>query len=336
MAEPKQSVWLWRLLAVLAFLVAQLVVLVAPQNLQEPDDWVFRYAADNFAQGHITISDDDYIEQSQEVWADGGQLLKYSKIGERWALTIAPGYVFYLTPFKAVGAAGLGNTLLSLGLAATLYLLLRRLRDEKTALLGVVLLLFTPTYLAMWQRPYMDALASLAVPGIGGGLYIYYWLKRGELKPRAAAALLFGSALLVALGVMTRYANGVIAAVFVIHFAVMAVKTCLAGNRRLALREALYFGAGTLLGLIPLLWYQAAVFGSPFSFGFSYSQLPAHFAWQYGDLYSIYLIVARNILALWAPLLLGFPLLIAAVPALAAIGWRKALPSKGRSPTLGA
>jgi 4-amino-4-deoxy-L-arabinose transferase-like glycosyltransferase len=59
-------------------------------------------------------------------------------------------------------------------LSVVLYFLLARLRNEKIALLGVILLLFTPLYLAMWQRVYIDALAATALAGMGGGLYLYY------------------------------------------------------------------------------------------------------------------------------------------------------------------
>lgn len=71
------------------------------------------------------------------------------------------------------------------------FVLLKRLRDEKAAMIGSLLMLFTPISLVMSNRAYMDTFASLAFLAIGGGLYIYYHLEKGNLRPWTAGILPF-------------------------------------------------------------------------------------------------------------------------------------------------
>jgi len=309
------------MVALLAFVIAQFVVLTVPLKMYEPDDWGFQYAANNFAQGHLTLTGEQYAWQSQEVWNAGGQLSGYAKVGDnRWALTRAPGYAFYLVPFERAGIPQLGASILSLGLVVVLYLLLARLKDEKTALFGVVLLIFTPLYLAMWQRVYMDTLAALAFCGVGGGLYLYYWLSRARLSTRTHAVVLFTAGFLLMVSVCVRYTNIVIAAVFGLHFLVIAVRAHL--RRELFLPTGLFFWLGAALPLAGLLAYHGAVFGSPFSSGNGVAQPPISFAWSY-DLGIGYSIVRGNISQLWAPLLAAMPVILVAVPAFATVAYEK-------------
>jgi 4-amino-4-deoxy-L-arabinose transferase-like glycosyltransferase len=70
------------------------------------------------------------------------------------------------------------------------YILLKRLRDEKAAMIGSLLMLFTPIAMVMLNRAFMDTYASLAFLVIGGGLYIYSHLERGNLGPVKGGILL--------------------------------------------------------------------------------------------------------------------------------------------------
>ena len=311
----------YRIAALLAFIVAQIVVLAIPIKLQESGDWGFQYAARNFAEGRLTLTDEQYIEQAQEVWNESGQLLSYAKIGDNtWALTWAPGYAFYLAPFERIGFPQLGASILSLALAAVLYLLLAHLRDEKTAFLGVVLLIFTPLYLAMWQRVYMDAFAALAFCGAGGGLYLYYWLSRACLGVLLSRMILLAAGLLLMASVGVRYTNIAVAAVFAVHFLVMAGRLHLC--REHFWSTGLFFVLGMALSGIGLLIYNGVVFGTPFSAGSEFAQLTIRFAWQY-PLGIGYDIVRNNIVRLWVPLLIALPIILAAIPALVAATYGK-------------
>jgi hypothetical protein len=327
MLKPLISPWLYRVAALAAFLLAQFLVLSIPMKMQEPFDWSFQYAARNFAQGEIAVEDSRFVSDSQEIWRMGGQLSGYSQLPDsRWGLTSAPGYAFYLVPFQALGTPGFGNTLLSLGLASILYLLLSRLRDEKTALFGVTILLFSPLYLAMWQRYYVDSLAAAAFTGMGGGLYLYYWIN-GGLKPRLRLGVLFLAGFLLAASVAVRYTNITVVAIFILHFPVMTLLAARKGHP--VLRSVPFFLLGLALPALALMFYHGSFFGSVFSYGGRYSHLDISFTWDYLGTPMAYSIIRANVIQLWAPLLLALPVFFIGLPALLAAGAGK-LAAAGR------
>ena len=328
MTIPIPRNWWYRIAAILAFIIAQVIVLVVPMKMQEPGDWTYRYATENFAAGQLTIDESQYIAESQDVWDSFGQFLGYARVGEdKWGLTVAPGYAFFLVPFQAAGIPQMAASLLSLGLAVVLYLLIARMKGEKAAVFGLVLLLFTPLYLAMWQRVYMDALAALAFCGIGGGLYFYYWVTRDGHKPGRDIALLSAAGFFIAAGTAVRYTNILIAAVFGVHFLYMAVRCHI--RRERFLPNGLYFLLGAAVPFAGLLAYQAIVFGSPFSYGYQFSQLPINFAWQYIGGPIAYQIVRTNFINLWATLLIAFLVSMIAIPAFFAAAYFKLWTKKG-------
>jgi hypothetical protein len=191
-------------------------------------------------------------------------------------------------------------------MAAVAYMLLKRLRDEKTACLGSLLLLFTPVVLAMMQRFYADGFAAAAFLGMGGGLYLYYCLRQRELTSRSAAILLFLAGLGLGLSVLANYYNALVVLVFMLHFIFMFVRSWLTGRRRAALWSAVWAGLGLAIPVVGLLVYQNAVFGSPWRFGFQYAQLPVNFGLDY---------LRANIRNVTVALLVGFPLLLPGVAA---------------------
>jgi hypothetical protein len=89
---------------------------------------------------------------------------------------------------------------------------------------------------------------------------------------------------------------------------------------------SLVFIPGLALPLAGLLVYQSAVFGSPFTWGGRYSQLDISFAWDYLGTRTAYSILRRNVIELWAPLLLALPILFTGIPALVAAGLDKKVP----------
>jgi len=121
---------------------AVVLALVEPMRLTEPDDWAYYYAATNFSQGRLVIDGALHNQQVAEARLRGGELIQYVRIGaNQWALEKAPGTVFYMVPFKTLGIPRAANILLLLGAVAVTYLVLKQLRDEKTACIGTVLLL---------------------------------------------------------------------------------------------------------------------------------------------------------------------------------------------------
>jgi hypothetical protein len=314
--------WRYRVIALTGMLLALLIVSLAPQHFSELTDWGYLYAAENFSHGRLVINDSLYSEQATVVEEQGSELVNYVRVGDEWAFEKAPGYVFYLVPFYLLHLPKLGNTLLALGLVAITYLLLARLKDEKVAVIGLLLLVFTPACLSMWQRFFMDSFAALAFSGMGGGLYLYYNLERSKLKPFMGGFILFMAALLLGWSVMVRYSNALIALVFGLHFLISRAWGWERNRRRFILLEGLYFGLGTLIPLLLIMGYQQVVFGSPFLTGYHFSQTVI-FAWNPTWNWTGRLIIHHNLRDLWVPLLVGYPLLMAALPAMGIIFYQK-------------
>ena len=293
---------LYRSITALGVILAFLLTLLIPQHMREGSDWSFQYATQNFSQGHLTEDGITIGLEESQASQYGGILSQYVLVGNnRWALTEAPGYIFYLLPFYYIHAPELGDLVLAAGMAFITYLLLKRLRDEKTACLGSLLLLFTPVALAMMQRTYSDSFGATALLSMGGGLYIYYCLRARELSSGLGVTILFLAGLLLAWGVAANYNNALVVLVFAVHFIFMFIRSLL---KSASVRAY----PGMILGLaIPislLLIYQKAVFGSPWIFGFQYTQLPVSFGLSYLHL---------NIKYVTAALLVGFPLLLIAL-----------------------
>ena len=301
MPNDRNTRLLYRSITALGVVLAFFLTLIIPQHMREGTDWSFQFATQNFSQGHLTADGATIGLEQSEASLYGGTLSQYVTVGDnRWALTEAPGYIFYLLPFYYMHAPALGDLALAAGMAFVAYILLKRLRDEKTACLGTLLLLFTPVALAMMQRTYADSFAATAFLSMGGGLYIYYVLAARELSSRIGSVILFLAGLLLAWSVAANYNNSVVVLVFVIHFIFMFIRSRSRGPRVPAF---MFMILGLAVPFSLLLFYQKLVFGSPWVFGFQYSQLPIGFALRY---------LRLNIEYVTAALLVGFPLLLGA------------------------
>lgn len=317
---PKENyrALLYRTLTALGVVLAFFLTMIIPQHMRESTDWSFQYAVQNFSQGLFTVDGITIGLEESEAAKYSGVLSQYVMVGEeRWALTEAPGYVFYLLPFYYINAPALGNLFLAAGMAAVAYLLLKRLKDERTACVGALLLLFTPVALAMMQRYYADSFGASAFLSMGGGLYLYYCLRRGELTKPAAAVVLFLAGLGLGWSVAANYYNALVVLVFILHFIFTQARAGMGGRRRESAWSALWLGLGMLIPMAGLLMYQSAVFGSPWRFGFQYTELPVGFATRF---------VLSNIKYVLVALLVGFPLLIPGLAALFTAGYNKIKP----------
>jgi hypothetical protein len=306
---------LYRTITALGVVLAFFLTLIIPLHMKENSDWSFQYAIHNFSQGWLTLDAGTFNIEEIEVKNNGGLLSQYALMGNgRLALTEAPGYIFYLLPFYLIHAPELGNFVLAMGMAAVVYLLLKRLKDEKTACLGSLLLMFTPVSLAMMQRTYADSFGASAFLAMGGGLYIYWCLRQSELSSRSAGVLLFLAGLGLGCSVSANYYNALVLLVFVLHFIYIFVRTWLAGRGHEAVWSSVWSGLGLAIPLAGLLIYQEAVFGSPWRFGLQYTRLPVSF-----DLYFL----RPNIKFVTVALLVGFPLLLPGVTAFCASFYQK-------------
>ena len=316
----KRHVTVYRIITAIGLIGAVCLSLAIPAHMMEPDDWSYYYAIHNFADGKLVVTDEIHNEQSSETQGQVGHFIDYVNIGtDKWALEKAPGYVFFEIPFELMGIPRWGNVLLALGVTVVTFLLLRRLRDEKAACIGALMMLFTPVSLVMLNRSYMDTFAAGAFLVMGGGLYIYWVLERARLNRVAGAGLLFVAFLLIAWSVVTRYTNIAVAAFFALHFAFLVI----GGFIKRAKTNLKFEIPAAILGigipLVALLLYDKAVFGSPFDYGYKYTTGDITFAFQHiGELtrsgQSIFWnIIKTNLQIAPRDLLLGFPLLVIAL-----------------------
>ncbi len=305
------------------------LVLATPLQKPDPDDWAYYHAVRNFSQGHFTVDNRTQLEQARETMQAGGALLQYLPLDyNKWALEKAPGVVFYLVSFEKMGIPRYGNVLLALGMVIVTYLLLKRMRDERVAMIGSLLILFTPIGLVMLNRVYMDTYASLAFLVMGGGLYIYYHLEREKLTPVKGGILLFLAFFFTGWSVITRYTNLPIAVILALHLVITRLIAWRKGQRTGILPEIIPLALGIGLPATAILVYDYFIFGSPLKYSYSFSPYPIKFAFQYigqefsGESVPLQ-IIRYNLAGFSRNLLIGFPLMIIGIPGFVVVLYHK-------------
>jgi hypothetical protein len=215
--------------------------------------------------------------------------------------------------------------------------LLKRLRDERAAMIGSLLILFTPISLVMLNRVYMDTYASLAFLVIGGGLYIYYHLERETLTPVKGGVLLFLAFFFTGWSVITRYTNLPIAVILALHLVIVRLMDWRKGQKTRIMREIVPLMLGIGLPVAAILVYDYFVFGSPLKYSYSFSPYPIKFAFQYlgqefnGESVPLQMI-RYNLEGFSRNILIGFPLMVIGVPGFIVVLYQKftALFKRGR------
>jgi hypothetical protein len=321
---------IYRVIAAAGFIIAAILVMAIPARMSGASPWAYYYGVKNFAAGKLVLTDRQMFQQMQEAQEEGGVLMQYVRLGpDRWALEKAPGYVSYMVPFQWLGIPRWGNILLAAGMVIVTYLLLKRMRDEKAACTGSLLMLFSAIGLIMWNRAYMDTFASLAFLAIGGGLYFYYFMEREKWGRIRGGVVMFIAFLLISWSVVTRQSNLPIAIIFALHYAVVSIRAFFKKDKGRLLHEipAVILGVG--LPLAVLLIYNNSVFGSPLDYGYKHSIFPVKFAYDYlgqvndrGQSIPIK-IITDNMKTVPLALLKGFPLLVIGLPAAIVVLWQK-------------
>lgn len=322
--------FIYRAVSTAAVIVMIAITLAVPVKMFGHSPWANYYGVINFSQGQLVVDETTHEAQVAEAKDLGGTLAQYVEIDDGvWALEKAPGYIFYMVPFELLGIPRWGNILLALGMFLVTYLLLKRLRDEKTACIGSLLLLFATAGLIMLNSCYMDSYAALAFLAIGGGLYLLYLLEKANWSVLKSSIVLLIAFSLMSWSVVTRYTNFPVAAVFALHFLITWIIT-LKKERRIKLSvELISAAAGIIIPAAVLLLYDYAVFGSPFDYGYHYTSNPINFAFQYlGQVdengQSVpWQIIVDNFKTSPMALLEGFPLLVIGIPAFAAVLYAK-------------
>lgn len=318
----QQHINIYRIITALGFIVALVLVMVVPAQMSGASPWAYYYGVKNFSQGKLVLTTQQYLQEAKEAGQQGGVLIQYVHLShDRWACEKAPGYIFYLIPFELMGIPRWGNVLLALGTVIITYILLKRWRDEPTACIGSLLILFTPIGLIMWNRAYMDTYASLAFLAMGAGLYFYYLLEQAKMRPWRGGLMLFFAFFLIGWSVVTRQSNLLVAAVIALHFAITRIVLFFKHRRERLAWEILPVILGTGITAAVLLWYNHYVFGSILDYGYHYSVMPVKFAYQYlGQVNAAgqsipWHIISDNFKTVPLELIKGFPILIVGVVA---------------------
>ncbi len=167
----------YRWLAGALVLAALLLVTLTPHDqrrLRMPDPWAYEIATQQFAQGQWILNDDQAAQVRTDVRLRGGSLDQYVPIGDnQWAFRQSPGYPLLLVPFFKLGIPRAANLLLAIAAAIILYRLLTRRYDEPTAVIGVVLLAWSPISLLALHYLYMDTYASGILLVISGSILLW-------------------------------------------------------------------------------------------------------------------------------------------------------------------
>jgi hypothetical protein len=327
---------IYRTITTMGFIVAVVLVMVVSAQMSGASPWAYYYGVKNFSHGQLTIDDQTYFRQMIEARQQGGALI-YVNIGpNKWAVEKAPGYIVYLVPFELMGIPRWGNVLLALGMVIVTYILLKRLRDELTACIGSLFIIFIPIGLIMWNRAYMDTFASLAFLTMGGGLYFYYLLEQEKIRAWRSGLLLFFAFLLIGWSVVTRQSNLLVAIILALHFTITRLISFFRGERSRLLWEIPSAALGAGIMAAGLLLYNYYVFGSPLDQGYNHTIMPVKFAYQYlgqvnaaGQSIPLQIIV-DNFKNVPQALVTGFPILIIGVVAFLIVLYFKFFHKKGQ------
>ncbi len=158
--SPATYRWLAGALVLAALLLATLT-LHDQRRLRMPDPWAYEIATQQFAQGQWVLNNDQAAQARTDVRLRGGSLDQYVPIGDnQWAFRQSPGYPLLLVPFFKLGIPRAANLLLAVVAAIILYRLLARRYNDSIAVVGVVLLAWSPMSLLALHYLYMNTYAS--------------------------------------------------------------------------------------------------------------------------------------------------------------------------------
>jgi hypothetical protein len=181
----------------------------------------------------------------------------------------APGFGFYLTPIYHVARAIhlvrpagfntihllvlFGCTLPVLIMMLLAYRFLERRGEPYSGLVGLTLGLGTmllPFSTILFSHAFSTCLGFVA----------FYLLWRERERDEGSLALIAGAGVVIGYAISSEYPQGLLAVLGAVYV----------GWRKQPVKALVAYGAGVLVGLIPLLLYDAWAFGSPFHLSYSY------------------------------------------------------------------
>lgn len=242
--------------------------------------WVHLYAHGVFS---VPYSQWTYgITQSVVVFHNG----QYVVVNEK-----GPGFGILLVPFYITGTTWLfGPVMVAIAVAST-YMLALRITDWKVAFFAAFIVMLNLSVLAMWSHYYWTDAATMHLLVLSIWLLVEsnYWYNgrnliptvqtnTGERKVIRALLLSVLSGLVFGIAVSTRYPVALILPALLLYIIVFFLIRALPYFKSKEYRKALSkltgifllipFLIGLAIVLIPLIQYNIAYFGSPFSSGY--------------------------------------------------------------------
>ncbi|MBE7474997.1 MAG: hypothetical protein DPW09_01145 [Anaerolineae bacterium] len=295
-----------------------------PRDLRIPDPWTYAFAIENFAQGRWVLTDEELDAGRMQFRLQGGKYIMYMQLSsDHWVLRKAPGYPLLVVPFYWLGQPRLANAVLAILSALLIYRLLATWRDELTACLGALVLLWAPISLLALHYSFMDTFASGALLVIGGALSLSYGT-RPMGSDRYPVLELFLAGLATGWAAIVRLPNMLLLGLVCLYLALIIWRRR-ASLGRVGWLHLAAFGLGCGFALAILIGYNLAVFGHLLDTGYRYhSPYQELFVWEAeaaralngvptwlaeGSLAAIATTLVHH-LSLWLqPMLLGWPLL---------------------------
>lgn len=274
------------------------VVYSLPVKLLEPDDQVFSVAMQAFSQGKLTLNQTEYGQYQWQV----RDLRQYINIGNgRYAFEKPPFYAFFLSALYKINWQRFANIILAALALCAFYVFMSTSFSQKAALISSIILLCDATFIGMLYRIYMDDFASMAFVLIGTATFFIGLNKNNRW-------LMISAGFVLAISVGTRYTNIVIYLAILIYLIIVHRK-----DMKALLGSLAWLVLGSTVPAVLLGLYHFAVFGSPFTTGYSRTIGMTQFIIQFvikQDWTQARRLITKNFLSVPRLLLEGFPSIV--------------------------
>jgi hypothetical protein len=276
---PPRAAWTGRyraemILAVVAFAVFCLAVLIFAPQLVEPDDWAYQTSIVGITQGHwLTLSTaqaDTLSQQLLNASRVGGTVIHVGPAGPiqwvqlasgQWISEKDPGYPFLAAPFQALGIIRLASLFYAALGCLGLYAGARRWLGRWGGTAAVGLFVSSGAAMLFAWRDYMPTFTETSLIAAGTGTLLWAVLATEAAAERRTWIGLLGF-LAIELAVFVRYTNLV-----VLGCALLTV--LVAWRLRRVPTAALAWWAGSAVAAVAgIALFNDLVYGGPLTSGY--------------------------------------------------------------------
>ena len=251
------------LVAVAAFAVLCIAVLVRATALLEPDDYAYRASIIALTQGHLTLTDAEYQALLSQLSGDGTGIAQWVRTATgSWVSEKNPGYPFLAYPFQVVGLLRVAPLFYGALGCLGIFFGARRWLGRWGGTYAVVLFVSSGAALTFAWRATMPTFTDASLIAAVSGALLWAMLATDRsIRRRTLVGLLAFVALEAA--VLVRYTNLVIL--------VVAVLAVVLTSRRamLPVRALLWWLGSVVVCGAAVLVFDQVVYGSALTTGYS-------------------------------------------------------------------